>query len=125
MKARRYDAWSRGCASSTSCCSHGTESGLAHGSRYATHETTTGLESRNDEKVSGCAGVRHRGTGCGILSGTSVCPPDSWSHDAPRVLENVGLGGTESGRHVGIGGWELGVGCPLGCEDGWGCAQES
>ena len=108
-----------------SCCLRGREGGLSHGSCCETHERTTGLSSRNGVKVSGCAGVRRRGTGCVILSGTSVCPPDSWSHDAPRVVENVGLGGTESGRHVGMGGWELGVGCPLGCEDGWGCAQES
>ena len=110
-----------------SCCRRGREGGLSHGSRCETHERKTclGLSSRNGVKVSGCACVRRRGTGYVIRAGTSACPPDSWSRGAPRVPENGCLCGTGSGRYAEVGGWVLGVGCPLCCVDGWDCARES
>ena len=96
-----------------SCCLRGREGGLSHGSCCETHERKTGLDlsSRNGVKVSGCACVRRRGMGYVILAGTNVCPPGSWSLDAPRVPENGGLCGMESGRHAGVDGWVRGVGC--------------
>ena len=103
-----------------SCCLRGREGGLSHGSCCETHERKSGhgRASQSGVSLSGCACVHRRGMGYVILVGTSACPPDSWSRDAPRVPENGCLCGTESGRRAEVGGWELEVGCPLCCEDG-------